>query len=131
MWVSTNMSIPSKLPPHLSQLKQKSIDPSQSAKPITNISHVLSSAIHPLTKPLALLPTAASINQVTNQMIMQEIDEIMKFLKLPNIHKTSALSVYFYLIALKKKKRPKKVQDAIDEAIEFFDSTRIRGTSKA
>ena len=73
--------------------------------------------------------TLVEINQhATNQMVLQNIQDILRFITLPN--RVPIMDIYFYLLTIKKRrKKSKEIQRKVDEAIEFLDSTRMRGHS--
>ena len=98
----------------------------------TNIEK-LSKKLKPISQPIAKQPSVLSSLKTTSieqsaHLIIQQMTEVIEFLKLPR--KISALEVYYYLHKLKKQRKEKKVIEKIEEAIEFFDSTCIRGNSR-
>ena len=99
------------------------------SKNIEKLSKKLKPISQPIPKQLSVLSSLKTTSmEQSAHLIIQQMTEVIDFLKLPR--KISALEIYYYLHKLKKQRKEKKVIEKIEEAIEFFDSTCIRGSSR-
>ena len=63
------------------------------------------------------------------QKVVDDIQDILKFAKTPH-HHSAVMEIYEHLFALQKKHRKsKRIQEHVEEAILFFDATKMRGHS--